>query len=722
MRKLLFFIVLCFMVSLTAVAQNAQTMHLKGKVSDPTDLPMAATSGKIYKGNGAAKQGTAAFKEAQTDNSGGFDLEIPPGDYYIDISAPDFNSFKQAVKAAANMQPLAVTLTVKTVETVVEVTNTQSEVGVDPDSSLTTDVISGDALLDLPDNEEDLLAYLQELAAARGIVDGELNIRVDGFENSYLPNRAEIQEIRIVNTSFSADGNASGPRIEIVTRPGTGFWTGNLGFNFADESLNARAPLSTGSKPASQTRNFDGQLRGPILPGKITATFNVQKRESESESNAIRAVTVNGPVDQGISRITKNRTFRFGPNITLNKVHSIVGNFNYTDSSTANGGVGGFSLPERATDQRGHNLTIQFTERANFSSRLTNEFRVQVRQNHTGTVPITNAMAINVNDAFNGGGAPNRNASRTMDYIFGNTVRWQPVRKLTLTMAGEADYHKSNSDSRNNYLGTYTFSSLHDYCVAELFDGSQCQITLGYINEANAASTTPRFCINPVTHIEYHNEECDLPGNGSPIAITGVPTQFRITVGNPLIDVHQAEFSAYVQGEWRVAPRAQVSFGTRYQVQQHLKDYNNIAPTLGLSYQLSTKQNWQTVVRGGARMNYQTYGMGNWENLLRNGAAYQTDYLILTPTFPLPDLSTLVAQPSTTTLRTRADNFVAGYSIQPSFSVDQSLPKGHRLNFTFQMSRGVHQSRTRNINAPYPGTALAPEVLALLTYRSFNLA
>ena len=142
-----------------------------------------------------------------------------------DMGAFFLNVFEQAVKATANMQPLAVGLTVKSIEMIVDVNAGQNELGVDADSSLTTDTITGDALLDLPDNEEDLLAYLTELAAARGIVDGELNIRVDGFENTYLPNRNEIQEIRIVNTSFSADGGGTGPRIEIVTRPGTGAWT-----------------------------------------------------------------------------------------------------------------------------------------------------------------------------------------------------------------------------------------------------------------------------------------------------------------------------------------------------------------------------------------------------------------------------------------------------------------------------------------------------------------
>jgi hypothetical protein len=706
MRKLFLLLVLSCGVALTAMgAQNNQaTVHLRGRVLDSTGLPMAATSVKVYRGSAAPKEGTAAVKEGQTNDTGDFDIEVPSGDYYIEISAPDFNSFKQAVKLAADTQPLAVTLTVKTVETVVDVSSEQNELGVDPDSSLTTDTITGDALLDLPDNEEDLLAYLQELAAARGIVDGELNIRVDGFENSYLPNKAEISEIRIINNSFSADGNSSGPRIEIVTRPGTGFWTGNVGFNFGDESLNAAAPLTNGRKPASQTRNFDAGMRGPIIPGRITANITVQNRESENEGNAIRAVTVYGPIDQGIARITKQRTFRFGPNITLNKVHSIVANFNYTDTKTAHAGVGGFTLPERATDQRGSNWTLQLTERANFSSRFTNEFRIQVRRSSSATIPVTDALAINVQDAFNGGGAPNRNSNRSMDYQIANTVRWQPARKLTLTMEGRADYHDNHSDNRNNYLGTYTFASLHDYCYAENFPGTNCEETRNLIEAAEAAGLFPTFT---------------TPG-GSVLPITGVPTQFRITIGNPVLDVKQAEFSAFVQGEYRIAPRAQLSFGARYQAQQHLDDYNNIAPTLGLSYQLSTKQNWQTVVAAGARMNYQTYSMGNWEQLLRNSGNVQTDFLVLNSAYPLPTLDSLVAQPTSTTTRVRQLDYAAGYTIQPSFRVDQSLPKGHRLSFIFQINRGVHQSRNRNINAPYPGTMLPLDVLALLNYRSID--
>jgi len=702
MRKLLSFFVLSFMVGLTLAAQNNQSLHLKGKVLDSTQLAMAATDVKVFKGTAKPKAGTEPFKSGQTNGNGDFDIEVPAGDYYIEISAPDFNVFSQAVKATANMQPLAVTLTVKTVETVIDVAAATNEVGVDPDSSLTTDVITGDALLDLPDNEEDLLAYLQELAAARGIIDGELNIRVDGFENSYLPNKNEIAEIRIVNTSFSADASSSGPRIEIVTRPGTGFWTGQLGFNFNDESLNAASPL-TGRKPAAQTRNFSGQLRGPIIPGKVTATFNVQNNETDSEGNAIRAVGINGPVNEGVTSIRRTKTFRFSPNYTINKVHSLNGNFNYSKTDNKNSGIGGFNLPERASNTDGHNWTLQLTERATLSARLTNEFRMQVRQNVNQNAPVTNAMAINVADAFNGGGATNRNESKTWDYIFGNTVRWATTKNLQLTMAVEANYHKSHNDSQNNFLGTYNFASLADFCYAENFPGSECQQYQAIVNQALLDNVTP----------VYFNTA------GNPIAITGVPTRFTVTQGNSVMDVHQAEFAAYIQGEWRLNPRTQLSFGTRYQIQQHLHDYDNIAPTAGLSYQLNTKQGWQTVVRAGARVNYQTYGMGNWETLLRNAGNFQTNYEVLNPVYPNPDLSTLVALASSTntTQRIRAANYTAGYTIQPTFSVDQSLPKGHRLSFNFQINRGLHQTRNRNINAPFPGTPLDQSIIALLNFR-----
>jgi hypothetical protein len=714
MRRFFLFIVLALIVGMSGLsAQTPANLHLKGKVVDSTDAAFPSATVKVYRGSAAPRAGAPAVapvKEGVTTGVGDFDLELPAGEYRVEVSAPDFNTSSSAVRLTADMQPLLVKLTVKEFETIVEVNSNNNEVGVDPESSLSTDLITGDDLLDLPENPEDLLEYLTQLAARTGIVDGELNIRLDGLtiSGTELPSRGEIQEIRIVNNSFSADSNSSGPRIEIVTKPGTGNWTGQFGLTFADESFNAAAPL-TGRKPASQSRGFTGQMRGPIIPGRITATFNVSTSQSESESSALRAVYINGPVNEGVSRETHNRSINFSPTITLNAKNSVNGRFQYSDNNSANGGIGGLALPERATDSRGHNWSMNFQERMTISNSMLNTIKFQVSQNNSSNVPVTIGRAINVTEAFQAGGAPNRSQNSSQNIVFGNEFRWQKTRALTLTGSFDVNYHKTNNKSENNYLGTYTFSSLHDYCYAEarnnggVYNGSECLKTQAIIL-ATPAGQQPYFTsINPTTKAERQ------------IAITGTPTQFTMTSGVPGLLVTQSEFAAFLQADWRITPRAQLQIGARYQMQQHLNDYNNIAPTAGLNYTLFQKAPYQTVLRVGARMQHQQFAMNGWEQLLRgNGVSSQTNILLQNPSYPNPDISLATQTAVASSLRLRDEDYAAPYSVRPSIQVDQSLPKGHRISVSYQVDRGYRQSRTRNINAPYPGTAFDEDFILQL--------
>src|SRR5689334_13121432 len=114
MRRVFFFIVLSFIVSLSGVsAQTPANVHLKGKVLDTTQGAMVGATVKVFKGNAEPKAGTMPTKEGVTGALGDFDIELPAGDYHIEVSAPDFTTSKQAVKLAATTPPLAVTLSVK---------------------------------------------------------------------------------------------------------------------------------------------------------------------------------------------------------------------------------------------------------------------------------------------------------------------------------------------------------------------------------------------------------------------------------------------------------------------------------------------------------------------------------------------------------------------------------------------------------------------------------
>jgi hypothetical protein len=115
-------------------------------------------------------------------------------------------------------------------------------------------------------------------------------------------------------------------------------------------------------------------------------------------------------------------------------------------------------------------------------------------------------------------------------------------------------------------------------------------------------------------------------------------------------------------------------------------------------------------------MNYSTFSMGTYEQLLRsNGQTERYNISIQSPSFPDPfQGANVVMNPQANSIRLLADDYVAPYSIQPSFSWQQGLPKRMSINVNFQLNRGVHQNRNRNINAPYPGTPLPDEILDLL--------
>ena len=194
------------------------------------------------------------------------------------------------------------------------------------------------------------------------------------------------------------------------------------------------------------------------------------------------------------------------------------------------------------------------------------------------------------------------------------------------------------------------------------------------------------------------------------------PTQFTQTSGNSLIKVDQLEFAAWAQGDWRITPRADVSFGLRYQVQQHFSDYNNLAPVVGLSYQLRSKGNWKTVVRVGVKETHSTFSMNTYQQLRQSGfGSEQQTVTILTPSYPDASLGGTLS-PSTSTISTRRlmDDAAQPYQINPSFGWEQSMPRGMTASVTYNINRGYRQNRNVNINAPYPGTDLDPVTLSLL--------
>ena len=78
-------------------------------------------------------------------------------------------------------------------------------------------------------------------------------------------------------------------RIEILTRPGTDRYRGQVSFNFNDDALNARNPFTT-SRPPHQSRQYGGNFGGPISKKKASFFLDFEKRDIDDEAVIVATV------------------------------------------------------------------------------------------------------------------------------------------------------------------------------------------------------------------------------------------------------------------------------------------------------------------------------------------------------------------------------------------------------------------------------------------------
>jgi len=639
-------------ILLSASIATAQTIRLRGTVLDPSGAVIPEADIKLTQGN-------RDVAEKKSDATGNFSFDVPAGEYRVEISAPNFKSHQQNVRVNANMRPLSIALAVATVDAVVNVGQADDKVSLEDDAKLTATTLTGDDIKNLPEDEDALMSQLQALASGTGAAGSTASFLVDGFSNGRIPPRDQIQQIIIDTNVFSAEGTG-GPRIQIITKPGTGPWSGNLNLNYNDSGLNAKNPLAP-NKPQKHQRQIVTSYGGPVIPGKLTLRFNARTLQIEQEGAAIVAVTPSGSVNKEVFSPTKNQNLNTNGQLFLTQNHTFNFGANYNTNEFRNQGIGGFNLAERATNFKGHNWNFQLSERGIIKPTFISEVRFNMFHNQNSQTPVTEAVAINVLDAFNGGGAQNRTRRRGTNYNFGNTIRWNVKPTVNLQIGTDWVYNKNYSSSETNYLGVFTFSSLDDY-------------------------------------------------------VAGRPITFRQTTGDPVVNVAQLEFASFIQADWRLNPKINLGAGVRYQAQQNLRDHNNFGPTFQIAYQPRTG----TVIRAGGRLFYQTFNLGNIETVRRqDGLGHQVETVILNPSYPNPfENGVSSTNPNNASIRAIDPTLVAPYSINTAITLEQNLKKGWRFAVSYDVTRGVHQIRTRNTNAPYPGTPLPEDLFNRLNSRN----
>ncbi len=640
MRKLL-----AALLMLLAVVMMGQSVKLKGRVLDASGLVMPGAQIRI-------SQSGKAVAEATAGATGDFELAVAPGTYRIDVTAAEFQPFATNVNVTPATAPLTISLKLAGIAQNVNVTEDGAKVSVDADSSLTTTVLKQDFVDQLPTDENELAAYLQQIAGSRGDANSSGSFVIDGFSGGTLPPKDQIQEIRINNNPYSTEFSGVGfGRVEIITRAGTGTYHGNFNFNFRDDKLNAQIPFAP-SKPPFQQRSFNSVFSGPIIRNKLT--MNISGRNNYTDnSDTINAIGPNGaPITGAVLKPSVSRAIAGRGQWALTRNNTLNFSLNYDTNDSKNQGVGTFNLESRAIHRTNSGLDLQIRETAIITPALVHEVRFSYSLDKSNTSSTSQAFGHNVLDSFFDGGAQTTGNTRNQPFEWANLLMYSG-KKWTVRTGAQVQYRKNHAFSQSNFVGSCTFSSLADF-------------------NAN----------KPVT--------CSQ------------------TRGNPILDDGQVTLGTFIQNDWKLRRNFTLSFGVRYEAQTNIGDHNNVDPRVAVAYGLG--QN--TVIRLGAGVFHQRFDQGTLENLLRFDGTRQLQVVVQYPVYDPANPEAVFGNATTSppsSIRGRTADLVTPYAGNTSISVERGLPKGMGVTLSWDTVRGVHLYRSRDINAPFPGLTLRPD-------------
>ena len=679
---------LVMMVALATAGQAQQTSTLRGQVVDE--------QGGVVPGSKITVTSKATGKQQTIESNalGEFSLSgLQPGLYTVQAEYEGFQPFIKSDLRLPLNAPLQAVLAIATVTIVTDVALDSKTVSVEPDQNLSATVLDEEFIRNnLPDNEEDLRTYLTALAGPGGGGatggQGGAQILVDGFSGGRLPPREAIFQIRVNQNPFTAEfSNPGFGRIEIVTKPGNDRWRGNVQFNMRNSALDARNAFAL-IKPAVRQERYGFNIGGPIIAKKMSFFANYEDR-TLTGGNTIVATTLKGQEVYNVEAPSSNRNLLTRVDYLLNQRNTLNMSYSYFNSESLNrefavrfggfgggfgggggggggfggGGFGGgggatgggtFTLLERGSDSNNSNHNVRLSENFIISTALLMETRLQWERQSSLATARTAGVAINVLDAFNGGGATCCPSESTTSQIEWQQYLTWTMKKHTLKFGWQMQREGVDDYSANNFNGTYTFSNLEQY----------------------------RRVLN-----------------GDP---TARPQQYTVNRGNPNLDYSIIQNSWFVNDDWRLNQKMTLSFGLRHEFQTQLVDKVNLAPRFGLAW--SPFRDRKTTFRFGGGLFYSRLSGNLYESILRFDGVTQQSILIRNPLYPDPFAGSPNVQISNTVKRVFEPNMKAPYTINYSLTVERQLPAGLNGSFTYIYARGLHQFRTRNVNAPLPGT------------------
>src|SRR5262245_21399687 len=630
------------LLAVNAFAQAPNNATLRVTVVDPSSAVVAGATVTVVGAEDATKGATIA--PVQTSGDGIAVVSgLRPGRYMIEASFPGFDTRRLAdvrVRNGDNKQ--VAVLAIARIEATLTVGQDRQESAADRQASFGT-ALTRDQIEALSDDPATLQQQLQDMAGPGAV------IRIDGFEGSALPAKAQIRSIRIARDQFAAEfHSAGGVSIEIITQPGIGPIRYNSQFRARDDGLSGRSPFVPTRGP-EQNINYGFGLGGTLIPNKSSFNINVFGTNAYDTPN-LNAALPTGTLSHalGVKTPRENEFVSGQMDYALTLDQTLRFGYNMSRFTSDNQGIGGYDEPERAfsTSNLSHNFRVQHF--GPLGRRAFSRSRLQVIWSDSDTQSAIEAPTIRVLDAFTSGGAQRAGGDHSRLFDVGSDVDYVLGRNsFRAGVALTGGWYRSNSTS--NYLGQYTFDNLDAY-------------------------------------------------------LAGQPSQYTRRIGDPLIEYRNVQAGMYLQDDIRVRKNLTLTPGIRYELQTHVHDFSNVGPRFGFTW--APLANGRTTVRSSVGVFYDWLPTFVYDQTQRVYGFHQLELNIVNPLYPDPGAVGAVPPVNRYEL---GQDYSVPRTTRVSAGMDQAFLKVMRVSATYSYQQGSRLERVLNLNPLVNGVRPDPQ-------------